>query len=84
MSINTTLTRSGRALGMAAVIVAASGVLSTTGGPLFGVVGQITLNLAAVQSEAEELRRKGAGRKIAAPLHQTTPMPRGHTASAPT
>jgi hypothetical protein len=58
VAINTTIIRLGRAIGMTAVIVAASGMLQTTGQPLFVVVGDVALNLAAIQSEAEKLRRK--------------------------
>jgi hypothetical protein len=43
---------------MAAVIIGASGMLQATGQPLFVVAGEVALNLAAVQSEAERLRRK--------------------------
>ncbi len=53
-----TLRRLGRATAVAAVIVAASGVLKITGWPLFAAIGEVALNLAAVRAEAEELRRK--------------------------
>jgi hypothetical protein len=50
-----------RATSLAAVIVAASGVLESTGLPLSAAVGNATLNLASVQSETEKLRRKMTG-----------------------
>jgi hypothetical protein len=58
VAINTTIMRLGRSIGLAGVIVAASGMLQITGQPLFVVVGEVALNLAAVQSEAEKLRRR--------------------------
>ena len=60
MAINTTIVRLGRSIGLAGVIVAASGMLQITGQPLFEVVGEVTLNLAGVQSEAEKLRRRAS------------------------
>ena len=60
MAINTTIMRLGRSIGMAGVIVAASGMLQITGQPLFEAVGEVALNLAAVQSEAEKLRRRAS------------------------
>src|SRR5258708_5851304 len=60
VAINTTIVRLGRSIGLAGVIVAASGMLQITGQPLFEVVGEVTLNLAAVQSEAEKLRRRAS------------------------
>ena len=52
-----TLLRLGRATILATAIVAASGLLEITGRPLLAAVGDVTLNLAAVRSEAEKLRR---------------------------
>ena len=60
MSINI-LRRMARATSLAAVIVAASGVLESTGLPLSAAVGNATLDLASVQSETEKLRRKMTG-----------------------
>jgi hypothetical protein len=60
VAINTTIMRLGRSIGMAGLIVAASGVLQITGQPLFEAVGEVALNLAAVQSEAEKLRRRAS------------------------
>jgi hypothetical protein len=51
-----------RFISMAAVIVAASGVLGNTGRPLYAAVGDATLKwAAAVHSEREKLRRKVTG-----------------------
>jgi hypothetical protein len=58
VAVNTTILRWGRSIGMAGLIFAASGMLQVTGQPLFDVVGEVALNLAAVQSEAEKLRRR--------------------------
>ena len=58
MAINTTIMRLGRSIGLAGVIVAASGMLEITGQPLFAAVGEVALNMAAVQSEAEKFRRR--------------------------
>ena len=62
-----TLLRLGRATILATAIVAASGLLEITGRPLLAAVGNVTLNLAAVRSEAEKLRRiiTGAARLTA-------------------
>ena len=57
MSINT-LRRVARATSLAAVIVAASGLLESIGLPLSAAVSNATLNLASVQSETEKLRRR--------------------------
>jgi hypothetical protein len=46
---------------MAAVIVAASGMLETTGLPLSAAVDGAALNFGTVQSEREKLRRKMTG-----------------------
>ena len=43
---------------LAAVIVAASGLLESIGLPLSAAVSNATLNLASVQSETEKLRRR--------------------------
>jgi hypothetical protein len=48
----------GRAATIAAVFVAASGILQTAGRPVLATIGEIALNLAAVRSEAEKLREK--------------------------
>jgi len=50
-----------RAAILTGAIIAGSGVLETTGLPLFSAINEIALKLVAVQSEAEQLRRKGAG-----------------------
>jgi hypothetical protein len=50
-----------RAAILTGAILAGSGVLETTGLPLFSAIDEITLKLVAVQSEAEQLRRKGTG-----------------------
>ena len=42
------------------VIVAASGVLQTTGLPFFLAIGQIAQNLAAARYDARKLREKAA------------------------
>ena len=60
MAINTTIVRLGRSIGIAGVIVAATGLLQITGQPLFAAVGEVALNLAAVQSEAEKFRRRAS------------------------
>ena len=52
------LLRAWRAAAIAAVFVAASGMLETAGRPVFAAIGEIALNLAAVRSEAEKLREK--------------------------
>jgi hypothetical protein len=52
-----TLLRLGRTIILATVIVAASGLLEITGGPPLAAVGNVTLDLAAVRSEAEKLRK---------------------------
>jgi hypothetical protein len=48
----------GRAITLATVLVAASGMLEIAGRPLFATLGEIALNWAAVRSEAEKLRQK--------------------------
>jgi hypothetical protein len=53
-----TMLRLGRAVLVAAGIVSTSGLLQTT--ELFAAIGDIGLNLAAVQSETEKLRQKVA------------------------
>jgi hypothetical protein len=53
-----TLLRAWRAATIAAVFVAASGMLETAGRPVLVAIGEIALNLAAVRSEAEKLREK--------------------------
>jgi hypothetical protein len=53
-----TLLRLGRAITIAAVIVAATGMLEIAGRPLFATIGQVALNWAAVRTEAEKLRQK--------------------------
>jgi hypothetical protein len=53
-----TLLRAWRAAIIAAVFVAASGMLETAGRPVLVAIGEIALNLAAVRSEAEKLREK--------------------------
>jgi hypothetical protein len=58
VAINTTIMRWGRSIGMAGLIFAASGMLQVAGQPLFDIVGEVALNLAAAQSEAEKLRRR--------------------------
>jgi hypothetical protein len=50
-----------RAAMLTGAILAGSGVLEATGLPLFSAINEIALKLVAVQSEAEQLRRKGAG-----------------------
>ena len=57
LSINA-LRRLGRAVTLAAVVVAASGLLEVAGRPLFATLGEVALNWAAVRSEAEKLRQK--------------------------
>ena len=52
------LRRLGRAITLATVLVAASGMLEIAGRPLFATLGEIALNWAAVRSEAEKLRQK--------------------------
>jgi len=52
------LLRLGRAITIAAVVVAASGLLQIAGRPLFTTLGEVALNWAAVRSEAEKLRQK--------------------------
>ena len=54
------LLRLGRAIIVAATIVAASGMLETIGRPLFAEIGEVTLNLAATRFEEEKLRQKVA------------------------
>ena len=56
-----TLPRLGRFISMAAVIVAASGILGATGQPVYAAVGDATLQWAAVKSEREKLRRRVMG-----------------------
>jgi hypothetical protein len=53
-----TLRRVWRAVTLAAVLVAASGMLEIAGRPLFATLGEVALNWAAVRSEAERLRQK--------------------------
>jgi hypothetical protein len=65
VAINTTIMRLGRSIGIAGVIVAATGMLEVTGQPLFVAVGEVALNLAAVQSEAEKLRRRASLLRLA-------------------
>jgi hypothetical protein len=60
MSINR-LRRVARATSVAAVIVAASGVLETTGLPLSAAIEGVAVNFGTVQSEREKLRRKTTG-----------------------
>jgi hypothetical protein len=55
------LLRFGRAATLATAIVAASGLLEITGLPLFAGVGNAALNLAAVRSETEKLRKNITG-----------------------
>ena len=50
-----------RFISMAAVIVAASGILGATGQPLCAAVGDATLQWATVKSEREKLRRRVTG-----------------------
>jgi hypothetical protein len=59
-----TLRRLARVTSMAAIVVASSGVLETTGLPLCACVGDATLKLAVVQFETEKLRRKLKGALI--------------------
>jgi hypothetical protein len=47
-----------RFISIAAVIVAASGILGATGQPLYAAVGDATLQWATVKSEREKLRRR--------------------------
>lgn len=61
--------RVGRAATIAAVFVAASGILDTAGWPVFAAIGEIALNLAAVRSEAEKLREKVTGALFRAQVH---------------
>jgi hypothetical protein len=53
-----TLLRLGQATTVAATIVAASGMLGANGSPPIAAIGDVALNLAAAQSEAEKLRQK--------------------------
>jgi hypothetical protein len=53
-----TLLRLGQAATVAATIVASSGMLETVGQPPFAAIGEVALNLAGAQSEAEKLRQK--------------------------
>jgi hypothetical protein len=53
-----TLLRFGQATTVAATVVAASGILGTTGNTPIIAFGDVSLNLAAAQSEAEKLRQK--------------------------
>lgn len=53
-----TFLRLGQAATVAATVVAASGMLGTAGNPSITAIGDVTLNFAAAQSEAEELRQK--------------------------
>jgi hypothetical protein len=74
-----TILRLGRAALVAAGIVSTSGLLQTT--ELFAAIGDIGLNLAAVQSETEKLRQKVA----AAGRNQTRmqrPLPVGNAPEA--
>ena len=50
-----------RFISMAAVIVAASGILGATGQPLYALVGDATLQWGAAKSEREKLRRRVTG-----------------------
>jgi hypothetical protein len=52
------LLRLGRVTAVAAAIVAASGMLETSGPSLFAAIGEVALNFAAIRSEAEKLRQK--------------------------
>jgi hypothetical protein len=54
---------------MAAVIVAASGILGATGQPLYAAVGDATLQWATVKSEREKLRRRVTGVLMAVANH---------------
>jgi hypothetical protein len=56
-----------RFISMAAVILAASGVLGATGQPVYAAVGDATLQWAAVKSEREKLRRRVTGAIMASP-----------------
>jgi hypothetical protein len=72
MSINI-LRRVARTTSLAAVTVAASGVLESTGLPLSAAIGNATLNLASVQSETEKLcRRKMTGALVVASFRPGT------------
>ena len=51
-----TLLRLGRATIAAAAIAAASGMLESSGGPLFATIGKAAINFGAAQSETERLR----------------------------
>jgi hypothetical protein len=62
-----TLPRLGRFISMAAVILAASGILGATGQPVYAAVGDATLQWAAVKSEREKLRRRVTGAIMASP-----------------
>jgi hypothetical protein len=55
-----TLLRLGQATTVAAAIVASSGMLETAGQLPFAAIGEVALNLAGAQSEAEKLRQKVA------------------------
>ena len=54
-----------RFISMAAVIVAASGILGATGQPFYAVIGDATLQWGTVKSEREKLRRRVTGALIA-------------------
>ena len=56
-----TLLRLGRATILTAAITATSGLPDIMDTPLFAALGEATINLVAVQSETERLRRKVAG-----------------------
>jgi len=58
LPIKVALLRLGRAFTLAAVVVAASGMLEIAGRPLLATLGEVALNWAAVRSEAEKLRQK--------------------------
>jgi hypothetical protein len=64
-----TLLQAWRAATIAAVFVAASGMLETAGRPVFVAIGEIALNLAAVRSEAEKLREKVTWALFRAQVH---------------
>jgi hypothetical protein len=53
-----TLLRLGQAATLAATVVAASGMLGTAGSPPITAIGDVALDFAAAQSEAEKLRQK--------------------------
>jgi hypothetical protein len=50
-----------RFISMAALIVAASGILGATGQPVYAAVGDATLQWGAAKSEREKLRRRVTG-----------------------